>query len=178
MSGFFLLCSLSRLIKKGSVRAVPTLALLIFLGATLNVSAQPSTLWENDRETSWPQNTHRVGSSNEYVIDNERQLAQFAYIVRTGTTTGTQMGTHGCPADFLGWTVRLTRTMELGTNRWQPIGELGQSTGRVFRGTFDGGNFDIAPGHCRGNLRNAFGCAFAVRNDQKPKHFTVLPARP
>lgn len=82
-----------------------------------------------------------VGSeSNPYLIANKETLTSFAALVN---------GTDGAPAnDFVGKTIKLTSNIDLGgneTNKWTPIGiYTGTEANTPFKGTFDGGGFEVS----------------------------------
>ena len=66
-------------------------------------------------------------SAKTVTIESPGQLAAFAQKVNSGTT-------------YAGYTVTLTGNMDLGGANWTPIG----SNGKMFRGTFDGGDHVIS----------------------------------
>lgn len=68
--------------------------------------------------------------ADTYYIGNGAELAQFAYLVRSGT-------------DFSGKTVVLLGDIDLASNEWSSIGYYSSGTLMAFRGTFDGGGYAI-----------------------------------
>ena len=65
-------------------------------------------------------------SQTEFILSTPAQLAGLAYLVKTGTT-------------FEGKTVTLAGNIDLDGLKWEPIG----SVDVAFRGTFDGGGYEI-----------------------------------
>ena len=78
--------------------------------------------------TAWANAAERGTAANPFLISNERELAGLAYLVNNGHH------------NFSGEHIRLTRSMDLRTRIWEPIGAAGsiRFNDNFFRGTFDG----------------------------------------
>ena len=91
---------------------------LITIAVMTNVANAAN--WKDDRDTAWPANMN----ASPLVIESERQLAQFAYLVNQG--------------NFGNRTVVLQKDLNLSGKDWTPIG-----ASHAFMGTFDGQGYAI-----------------------------------
>lgn len=95
---------------------------------TVNVYRKPG-VWDGTIATSFAGGDGTQG--NPYTIQTGAQLAYLAQQVNDGTT-------------YLKMYFKLTADIDLGDNKWTPIGGLKSSSAPAFRGYFDGNGFTIA----------------------------------
>ena len=125
-------------------RAV-AIAGIALLGAG-NVMAQ-SGFWSSNRDTDWPvagkhMNGTSYATSTKFTIHDERQLAQFAWIVNQNAQFVTIGGESINFNSFLGKTVKLMENIDLSEHDWIPIGVLNAKWS--FIGIFDGNGKTIS----------------------------------
>ena len=123
-------------------------------------------VWDGS-EVSEPQVS--AENSNIYVIEVASELAWLA-----GAVNGTLDDEHTrsvAARDFAGKTFRLTKDVDLGGKEWTPIG----STGKIFKGTFDGQGHVVKNLVITGNKGNVG--LFGVTHDGEIKNLVVENAK-
>lgn len=128
-------------------------------------------MWTN-MVTSLPTDEGYKVQGNEVIISTDNGLGWFISVVN---------GYNGCTADDMtGKTVRLTSDVDMEEYIWTPIGE----NGNPFKGTFDGGGYEITGLHCQltgqestglfatvdaGEVKNTFvaGCNFIYKGNHE-----------
>lgn len=128
-------------------------------------------MWIN-MVTSLPTDEGYKVQGDEVIISTDNGLGWFISVVN---------GYNGCTADNMaGKTIRLTSDVDMEEYIWTPIGE----NGNPFKGTFDGGGYEITGLHCQltgqestglfatvdaGEVKNTFvaGCNFIYKGNHE-----------
>ncbi len=119
--------------KNRFISALLILALLLTLAPALGGTARadaPTTEWSavEYRDTSWGSD---YDSATTFTIADEKDFAQFAYLVNTSEAQN----------NFNGKTVKLAADLNLSAHKWTPIGN---DSDHGFKGTFDGGGHTVS----------------------------------
>ena len=130
----------------------------------------PIDTWNGDSATAAELATATNEDTKIITIDSGRLLAALAEAVNNGS-------------DYAGYTIKLTKNLDLNGNEWTPIGTKG--TSNVFKGTFDGDgrtikNLKISSGDCVaffGAVENATVKNLTVEGNVNGKNAAGIVAR-
>lgn len=115
-------------------------------------------MWIN-MVTSLPTDEGYKAQGDEIIISTDNGLGWFISVVN---------GYNGCTADDMtGKTVRLTSDVDMEEYIWTPIGE----NGNPFKGTFDGGGYEITGLHCQLTGQESTGLFATVDNGEVKNTF-------